>query len=333
MIENLVKKRMDFTFFEPVTFFRDEESMQGLLIINKRKGPTSFEVVRRLRTMLNCKRIGHTGTLDPFATGVLVCCLGNGTKIIQFLIDWQKEYLAKIKLGEKTDTYDSFGKIIGKNTQISLTEERIKMAIESFKGEIWQTPPLYSALRHKGKRLYQLARKREKIEIKKRKVRIENLQILKIRLPFVWIKVKCSKGTYIRSLAYDVGEKLGCGAHLFSLCRTKVGHFDLKDSLTLDMIRRIKDEGDFDKIVIPIEKALEQIPALVVSDEFRDKIKQGRRLGMKDIKSKEKDFSKDQRVVLKDNSGRILAIGESMVCSFEISDEQKEVFRYKRVLL
>lgn len=339
MTHNLAKKTNAFSLRNFTGLFNGKKNLDGLLIVNKKRGPTSFDVVQKLRNILNYKRIGHTGTLDPFASGVLVCCLGKGTKIVQFITFWGKEYIAKIKLGEQTDTYDSQGKIVKKfeecfaNEGFVLEENKIKSVIDSFKGEIWQTPPLYSAIKYKGKKLYQFAREGKKIKIKKRKVKIENVEILKIKLPFVWIKVRCSKGTYIRSLGFDIGEKLGCGAYLISLCRTKVGPFELKDSFTLDAIRKIKDEGKLNKIVVSMEKALENLPSLVVSDENKFKIKHGQDLKVKDIKSVKKDFSKKDRVVLKDDSGKILAIGESLVSSEEISDEQKVIFRYMRVVV
>lgn len=333
MIQNLTENKNSFSFPDCAGLFNSEKSLDGLLIVNKKKGPTSFNVIRKLRNILNYKRIGHTGTLDPFASGVLVCCLGKGTKIVQFITFWEKEYIAKIKLGEQTDTYDSQGKVVKKNEGFVLEENKIKNVIDSFRGEIWQTPPLYSAIKYKGKKLYQFAREGKEVKIKRRKVKIENIETLKIKLPFVWIKVRCSKGTYIRSLGFDIGKKLGCGAYLFSLCRTKVGPFELKDSFTLDLIKKIKDEGKLNKIVVPVEKALENIPSIVVPDENKFKIKHGQDLKMKDIKSVKKDFSKKDWVVLKDESGKILAIGESLVSSQEISDEQKAIFRYLRVVV
>ncbi len=333
MIENLAEKTNLFSFTDRSGLFNFEKSLFGLLLVNKSKGPTSFGVVQKLRDILNYKRIGHTGTLDPFASGLLVCCFGRGTKIVQFISFWNKEYVGKIKLGEVTDTYDSYGKIVKKTEGFAFEEDRIKSVVDSFKGEIWQTPPLYSAIKYKGKKLYQFAREGKEVKIKKRKVNIENIEIIKIKLPFIWIKVRCSKGTYIRSLGYEIGKKLGCGAFLFSLSRTKVGPFELKDSLTLGLIRKTKEAGKLDKIVIPIEKALEDIPSLVVWDRSKNKIRHGQEIKVKDIKSVKKDFSKNDRLALKDDSGKILAIGESRISSLELSDDQKTIFRYRRVMV
>lgn len=332
MIENLIKNRNNKKVTDSEIIPPVERDFDGLLIVNKDKGPTSFDVVRRLRRITNTKRIGHTGTLDPFATGVLVFCLGKGTKIVQFIDDWEKEYIGKIKLGEETDSYDSFGKTEKRNSKFVCDEESIGEVVGSFKGEIWQTPPVFSAIKHKGKRLYQLAREGKRIGMKKRKVTIKNIEVLKIKLPFVCIRVRCFKGTYIRSLGFDVGRRLGCGAHLFSLCRTRVGPYRLKDSFTQDRIEKIKEQGGVKKIIIPIEKALEDFPSLVVFEKFKTKIRHGQEIKAEDIKSIEKDFSENEKVVLKDDSGKVLAIGQSLVGCKNLSDNGKTLFKYKRVL-
>jgi len=312
----------------------DKKSYNGLLAINKEVGPTSHDTLDELRNILNYRKIGHTGTLDPGASGVLVFCLGDALKIVQFLMDWDKEYLAKIKLGEITDTYDAQGIVIKKTNNPVLDNERIRETVLSFKGQSWQTPPFYSAIRYKGKRLYQYARKKEEIEIRKRKVEIKEIEVKEIKLPYVVIRVTCSKGTYIRSLAYDIGEKLGCGAHLFSLCRTRVGPFELKDVYEVEEVKRATNGNGILRILVLWEQVLRNLPAIVVTEEFRSKIKNGPELRRENIISTENGFNPREKIGLKDREGTILAIGESLVSSvdlFRLNREEK-IFQYLRVL-
>ena len=313
----------------------DNKSYNGLLAINKEVGPTSHDTLDELRNILNYRKIGHTGTLDPGASGVLVFCLGDALKIVQFLMDWDKEYLAKIKLGEITDTYDAQGIVIKKTNNPVLDNERIRETVLSFKGQSWQTPPFYSAIRYKGKRLYQYARKKEEIEIRKRKVEIKEIEVKEIKLPYVVIRVTCSKGTYIRSLAYDIGEKLGCGAHLFSLCRTRVGPFELKDVYQVEEVKRATNGNGILRILVLWEQVLRNLPAIVVTEEFRNKIKNGPELRRENIISTENGFNPREKIGLKDREGTILAIGESLVSSvdlFRLNREEK-IFQYLRVLV
>jgi len=312
----------------------DKKSYNGLLAINKEVGPTSHDTLDELRNILNYRKIGHIGTLDPGASGVLVFCLGDALKIVQFLMDWDKEYLAKIKLGEITDTYDAQGIVIRKTNNPVLDNERIRETVLSFKGQSWQTPPFYSAIRYKGKRLYQYARKKEEIEIRKRKVEIKEIEVKEIKLPYVVIRVTCSKGTYIRSLAYDIGEKLGCGAHLFSLCRTRVGPFELKDVYEVEEVKRATNGNGILRILVLWEQVLRNLPAIVVTEEFRSKIKNGPELRRENIISTENGFNPREKIGLKDREGTILAIGESLVSSvdlFRLNREEK-IFQYLRVL-
>jgi tRNA pseudouridine55 synthase len=313
----------------------DNKSYNGLLAINKDIGPTSHDTLDELRNILNYRKIGHIGTLDPGASGVLVFCLGDALKIVQFLMDWDKEYLAKIKLGEITDTYDAQGIVIKKTDNPVLDNEGIRETVLSFKGQSWQTPPLYSAIRHQGKRLYQYARKKEEIEIRKKKVEIKKIEVKEIELPYVVIGVTCSKGTYIRSLAYDIGEKLGCGAHLFSLCRTRVGPFELKDVYELDEVKKAADENGILRILVLWEQVFRSLPAVVVTEEFKARIENGPQLKREDIISIEKGFGPREKIGLKDKKGTILAIGEFLVSSVELFrlNEKERIFQYLRVLV
>lgn len=215
--------------------------MFGFLNIYKPEGMTSFDVVAILRKIIHIKQIGHTGTLDPFATGVLPVCIGKSTKLIEYLPD-DKEYLATIKFGADTDTYDKDGQII-KTYKNIITKEQIHKTLKDFEGEIEQSPPMYSAIKVKGKKLYEYARKGETVEIKPRKVTIYNIKLLEFdeKNQSAKILVGCSKGTYIRSIAYDIGQKLNCGGYLIALERTKAGMFNSNTALKLNDIKSVED--------------------------------------------------------------------------------------------
>lgn len=205
-------------------------SHEGLLLVNKPAGKTSFRLVAELRRRLGVKKIGHAGTLDPFATGVMVMLIGrNYTRLSDHLIRDDKEYMGRIHLGITTDTYDCEGVVIAQSEQVPSLQE-VKDVLELFQGEIEQTPPMYSAKKVNGKKLYELARKGQEIERKSVKIRTE-IELIAYDYPYIDIRVSCSKGTYIRSLAYDIGNKLGCGAHLAQLTRIRCGKYHLKDCL------------------------------------------------------------------------------------------------------
>jgi len=209
----------------------------GILNVLKPPGMTSFDVVGYIKKVLKIRKCGHTGTLDPSAAGVLPVCLHRATKIIPYLPEGKKEYIAKIKLGELTDTLDADGKVIETNNNWNnINKEEIKKVVNSFIGEIKQKPPIYSAVKVKGKRLYHYARNDENIEIENRDVTIFSIDIISIELPIIKIKVNCSKGTYIRSLARDIGEQLNTVSHLSNLLRTASGPFNLDNSIQLDEI-------------------------------------------------------------------------------------------------
>ena len=199
--------------------------IHGIINVYKEKGFTSHDVVAKLRGIVGQKKIGHTGTLDPDATGVLPVCLGKATKLCDLLTDKNKTYEAVLLLGKTTDTQDITGEVLEEKSTEALTEEKVREAIEGFIGDYEQIPPMYSALKVNGKKLYELAREGKVIERKARPVKILDIQILEIDLPKVRMEVSCSKGTYIRTLCHDIGEKLGCGGCMESLIRTRVSTF------------------------------------------------------------------------------------------------------------
>lgn len=245
--------------------------MDGIINVYKEKGFTSHDVVAKLRGILRMKKIGHTGTLDPAAEGVLPVCLGKGTRLCDMLTDKTKTYRAVLLLGQETDTQDTTG-VVQAEYPVHVTEEEVREAIVSFLGNYMQIPPMYSALKVNGKKLYELARQGKEVERQARPVQILDIQIESIDLPRATFSVTCSKGTYIRTLCYDIGRKLGCGGCMESLLRTRVDRFKLEDSLTLSQIEKLRDEGRVEEVVVPVEGVFLGLPALVTKPGDGDKL-------------------------------------------------------------
>lgn len=235
----------------------------GIINVYKEKGYTSHDVVAKLRGILKQKKIGHTGTLDPQAEGVLPVCLGMGTKLADMLTDKEKEYEALLLLGVTTDTQDMTGAVL-QERPLKASEEDVKRVILSFVGEYNQIPPMYSAIKVEGKKLYELAREGKEIERKARRVNILSITILSMELPRVRIRVKCSKGTYIRTLCHDIGEILGCGGCMQELLRTRVGRFSVGEALTLAEIGQLQDENRLMARIVTVEDALQEYPVCEV---------------------------------------------------------------------
>lgn len=230
--------------------------VNGIINVYKEKGYTSFDVVAKMRGIFGQKKIGHTGTLDPDAQGVLPVCLGKATKVCDLLTDKDKVYKATMLLGIQTDTLDISGKVCNK-AMVNVTEQQVRDVISTFVGTIEQVPPMYSALKVNGKKLYELAREGKTIERKARKVSIYDITIDEIHLPEVVMTVSCSKGTYIRSLCDDIGTKLGCYGCMKELLRTKVACFDIEDAYKISEIEKLKES-----IVLPVDMLFENIPAV-----------------------------------------------------------------------
>lgn len=240
--------------------------MDGVLNIRKEKGYTSFDVVAKLRGILHMKKIGHTGTLDPEAEGVLPVVLGKATKLVDLLTEKQKTYEALLHLGLETDTQDMTGTIL-KECSVDVTEEEVRAVIESFSGEQQQIPPMYSALKVDGKKLYELAREGRMVERKPRTVYFYNIDIHKTELPYVRFSVTCSKGTYIRTLCHDIGQKLGCGGCMEELIRTRSGNFVWEDSMTLAQVEEAVQNGSIEDRVISIGQVLKDYPEIFCTQE------------------------------------------------------------------
>ncbi len=231
--------------------------MHGVLNIYKEKGFTSHDVVAKLRRITGQKKIGHTGTLDPEAEGVLPVCLGKATRLCDMLTDKDKTYETVLLLGQATDTQDCTGKILTQKDTSFLTEDQVKAEVLSFQGEYEQIPPMYSALKINGKKLYELARDGKEVERKPRKVRIHQIRILDVSLPRVRMEVTCSKGTYIRTLCQDIGEKLGCGGCMESLVRTRVERFTREEGLTLAQAGEEMEAGTLAARLVPVDRMLD----------------------------------------------------------------------------
>ena len=280
--------------------------LSGVLIINKPCGITSHDVVAEIRRILHTRRVGHTGTLDPEATGVLPVCVGPATKIAQFFLSSDKEYAATMTLGVRTDTQDAVGKVISTVEKLDFGEKEVESAFSHFVGEIEQIPPMVSAVRHKGKKLYELARQGKEVEREPRRVRILELEIVSCELPQVSFRVSCSKGTYIRTLTSDIGDRLGCGAHQSELTRLRSGPFRLSDAITL---KELKEMPHPESRIIPIKKALSHLPAIEVRDWFGKFIRKNASVSSADIVESPRVHS-GELVRINNSRGDLLAVGE-----------------------
>jgi tRNA pseudouridine55 synthase len=306
----------------------------GILLCNKPYGISSHDVINRLREAVEQKRIGHTGTLDPRATGLLVICLGRATKIAQFLTEIDKEYEAEIKLGIRSSTFDSEGILEESTSRIvpNFTENEIRLILDEFKGKITQKVPAYSAIKIGGQPLYKLARKGITVDLPEREVDITNISLIKLNLPFISISVSCSKGTYIRALANDIGERAGCGGYLSKLNRVRVGKFTLNEALSLNEIKYYRQAETLKRYLKTIEDIV-PYPYIKVNEGFSSMIISGRSPRLKDIVDINGDFVSDDFVSLMDHTGRIMAVGKATAPSTDVRDSRvKDFFTYVRVL-
>jgi tRNA pseudouridine55 synthase len=238
----------------------------GVLNLNKPRGPTSHDVVNRVRALTGIRRVGHAGTLDPLATGVLVVCVGRATRVVEYLMAGRKVYDARVRLGVTTDTYDAEGQIVAEAKEISVSRDQVETALAKFRGTITQVPPMYSAIKHKGTPLHRLARQgvemEQVLQSKARQVEIFGLALTAWEPPNCALEMACSSGTYVRSLAHDLGEALGCGAHLTGLTRLASGKFRLEETITLEELAQAAAEDRWPDLLLPIDAALSHFPAL-----------------------------------------------------------------------
>ncbi|PJF44287.1 MAG: tRNA pseudouridine(55) synthase TruB [Phototrophicales bacterium] len=254
----------------------------GFLNINKPLGMTSHDVVNWVRKHTNMKKVGHAGTLDPMATGVLVICWGKATRLSQYVMGHSKTYIAELTFGIETDTYDAEGKVVREDSHV-ISRADVEGVLPLFRGEVLQRPPMFSAIKKDGKKLYELARRGQEVEIEPRPVHIESLEIISWDFPRCLIKVTCSAGTYIRSLAYDIGKAVQVGAHLSALTRTTIGNFfTLENAVSLEELAKALEQGKWQSYLVSPRQALYDIPAIVVDDVQVQHLKQGRFLRLSD---------------------------------------------------
>ncbi len=292
--------------------------MDGIIVIKKEKGFTSFDVVAKLRGICKQKKIGHTGTLDPDATGVLPVCLGCATKLCDMLMDTNKVYRATLLLGVTTDTQDTTGEILTQKS-VEAEEEEVRNTIASFVGKSSQIPPMYSALKVNGKKLCDLARAGVEVERKPREIIIEEIEIEAVNLPEVVMKVTCSKGTYIRTLCHDIGAKLGCGGAMKELVRLETSGFTYDMAHTLDEVEALRDAGRLDEVLLPVDIAFQTLPKARVREEYRKNADNGNALTQQQLTF--------ENIPNKDN--RICVYDEGMTCFYGIYEYSDEKQAYK----
>ncbi|MFI3202248.1 MAG: tRNA pseudouridine(55) synthase TruB [Eubacteriales bacterium] len=248
--------------------------INGIINIRKEKGYTSHDVVAKMRGILKQKKIGHTGTLDPDATGVLPVCLGHATKLCNLLTDRTKEYKTILQLGIETDTQDNSGTILAEK-EVEVTQEQVREVVKTFLGTTKQIPPMYSAIKINGQKLYDLARQGKVVEREAREITITKLTLEKIDFPFVELTVDCSKGTYIRTLCHDIGQQLGCGATMTELVRTRVGEFTLETAITLQEVERLVSCHQIEERVKSVTSFYENLPFITPKKEFEKMLANG----------------------------------------------------------
>lgn len=252
--------------------------IDGILNIDKPSGITSMEVVRRIKRASKQRRVGHGGTLDPIASGIVPVCLGQATRMMEYLVDGTKEYHATFRLGVETNTYDAVGDVTAKGDASTVTMAAIVAVLERFDGEIDQVPPMFSAIKKEGKRLYNLARAGIEVEREPRKVQIMNIEVIDWSHPHLILDVICGRGFYMRSLAHDLGQTLGCGGHLTQLTRTKISAFNIDDALSLEEAEDRFTDGTWEEVMYAPDIAVRSMPAIVVNKGVEEMVRHGRPL-------------------------------------------------------
>ncbi len=313
--------------------------IHGVLNIRKPVGWTSHDVVQRLRRLLGIRKVGHAGTLDPTATGVLPVLLGKGTKIANYLLEWEKEYTAILRLGQSTDTQDASGTVIQEIAPDTLSEEHIRSVVKEFQGEIQQIPPMYSAVKVNGQPLYKAARRGETLKRSPRKVIIYRIELLAVRERDVDLQIHCSKGTYIRTLCADIGERLQVGGHLLWLERSRVGPFQVQAALDIENLTDSCMASVSGRSFLTIDDALSQLPVLVVKTEHVKRVLNGVPIPWQEISAIQDGLEScpidGQRVRMRDPKGQLLAIGKISSSSqstggYEMKDVRVETMCVER---
>jgi len=290
---------------------RNKQELNGVVVVNKPQHITSAKVVADVKRLLRAKKVGHAGTLDPVAEGVLVCCINNATRLARFLLAGNKTYNATLKLGLETDTQDSTGSVTAVTEVSAFREKTIISAVKKFEGQIEQQPPVFSALKYKGTPLYKLARQGRPIQKPARRVYISKIKILEIKLPLVHLEVSCSAGTYIRTLCADIGKHLGCGGHLFALKRIESCGFKIQQANSLAALEQLVMKGDPTGFIISMADALKDMPACVADQSLIAKIRHGQQINKADLDCSrlfEKPKKQDLKIKIVDTTNTLLAV-------------------------
>lgn len=283
--------------------------MDLIIALNKPKDYTSQEAVTKVKRILKVKKAGHTGTLDPIATGLLLVCVNRATRLASYFSSLDKEYIAVLKFGEITDTQDAYGKILSKTERFEIDSRILEDTIRSFRGDILQIPPMFSALKHEGKPLYKLARKGIEIERKPREVSIHDIELLNINHPFVTFRAVCSKGTYIRTLCDDIGKRMGIGAHLYELRRTAIGRLRIEDSLSFEDLKNIPSPETGIKGIYTMDGALSWMPEVRIAEEIAKTVAHGNPIKVNNTVGLPDGSWESDGIRIKSPSGDLLAIG------------------------
>lgn len=284
--------------------------MKGILVVNKPINMTSHDVVAILRRKLGIKRIGHTGTLDPMATGVLPICIGNATRVSEYIMEQGKAYIAKMKFGKSTTTYDFTGETVESSDRVIFSKEEIEEKLECFKGDILQKPPMYSAIKIDGKKLYEMARNGKTVDIPAREVKVYEINIISLNDEELELYIKCSKGTYIRSIIHDLGISLGSFAYMTALERVQVGKFKIEDSTDIFKIRDM-ELADVKKLLKETDSCLYNLDSFYISQNFKEKLLSGQKIDISKIgyKYEERDFSLGKNSIKVYSGDDFLGIG------------------------
>jgi tRNA pseudouridine55 synthase len=284
-----------------------DTACNGILVIDKTAGMSSATIVAIVKRLLRVSKVGHAGTLDPFATGLLVICINQATKLARFWLNSTKTYTAELCLGTETDTQDVTGTVVSTAEVPDFPEDALRAVLSSFSGTMNQIPPVYSALKHQGVPLYKLARQGKPVQKPARPIEIFHLDIQEIALPVIRFEVRCSAGTYIRTLCADMGKALGCGGHLSSLRRTACSGFSLSEAITLSELGAAVDSGDIDRHLIGMAESLQGMPSFQADKTLTDKIKYGMMISMNDVPSTVLSPD-DHQVKIVDGNNRLLSI-------------------------
>jgi len=289
----------------------DGRKLNGILVIDKPADITSANAVSRVKRLLKADKVGHTGTLDPSAEGVLVCCINQATKLAQFMLHGAKTYQAVLRLGIETDTQDATGQVVSIREPYRYSEKSIRNALAQFEGVIHQAPPIYSALKHRGQRLYKLARLGKPVQKPPREVEISAIRLLDFHPPLVRFEVSCSGGTYIRTLCADIGRSLGCGGHMAALKRLKSSGFDIRQAVRVSELEALVQEGDIHSRIIPMAEALPRMGTVVADESLAHAVRHGRIIHRRQLTGglQEQGSVGDRRhVKIVDSLGRLLAV-------------------------